>query len=153
MKKLLLCVAMLLAMVMLPACDASILPIEDTNGEADTTLATLTDSDLTDPAPQVIKRGAKQSNKKGICTLNVKQMSGVEVLYSFHADSEQTYRFKVTSSLTSGNLRLFAVADGAIIADIPIGKEQDVTISSISGVTSLRAAAESAAFSVEIRRV
>lgn len=150
MKKLLLCAVLLLSVLATVACDASILQIEDTNGAENAALATLTDADLVDTMPQVVKQGAVRSDRKGVCRFRVKKMSGVEELYTFDADPDATYRFTVTSSLTAGNLRLYVCADKRIVADIPIGEGQSVTVSGISGIASVRAAAESAAFSVEI---
>lgn len=150
MKKLLLCAVLLLSVLATVACDASILQIEDTNGAENAALATLTDAKLLDTMPQVVKQGAVRSDRKGVCRFRVKKMSGVEELYTFDADPDATYRFTVTSSLTAGNLRLYICAGGGMVADIPIGEAQSVTVSGISGIASVRAAAESAAFSVEI---
>lgn len=74
----------------------------------------------------------------------------MEELYTFDADPDATYHFTVTSNLTVGNLRLYICAGGGIVADIPLGEEQSVEVFGISGIASVRAAAESAAFSVEI---
>lgn len=154
MKKRLLCVALLLAVAALLACDASIMHISDENGTEDTTLAVLTEEELTDPMPQVIKRGAKRSNDRdaGTTTFTVRNMSGVEVLDSFEAEEDGACILTVTSSLTSGNLRLYVCNGGAIVADIPLGEGQRVTLSGLSGIVSVRAAAESAAFSVTVTR-
>lgn len=151
MKKLLLC-ALLLAAIALVACDASILQIDDTNGADNSQLAVLTDDELVDPMPQVIKYRSVHSDKNGVCSFRVEKMSGVEVLLTFDADTDATYTFTVSSSLTAGNLRLYICVGNAIVTDIPLGAAQSVTVSGISGVASLRAAAESAAFSVEITR-
>lgn len=155
MKKRLLCAVLLLAVAALCACDASILQIRDENGDGDASLVTLTEEDLLDPMPQVIKQGAKRSGDRdaGITTFTVEKMSGVEVLDSFTADEESTYTLTVTSSRTAGNLRLYVSTKDAIVRDIPIGSEQQITLTGLSGVVSVRAAAESAAFSVTITRV
>lgn len=150
MKKLLLCAVLLLSVLATVACDASILQIEDTNGAENAALATLTDAKLLDTMPQVVKQGAVRSDRKGVCRFRVKKMSGVEELYTFDADPDVTYHFTVTSNLTAGNLRLYVCAGGGIVADIPLGEEQSVEVFGISGIASVRAAAESAAFSVEI---
>ena len=150
MKKLLLCAVLVLTVIASVACDASILQIEDTNGASDTSLATLTDAELLDTMPQVVKQGAVRSDRGGVCRFRVKKMSGVEELYTFDADPDVTYHFTVTSNLTAGNLRLYICAGGGIVADIPLGEEQNVEVFGISGIASVRAAAESAAFSVKI---
>lgn len=154
MKKRLLCAVLLLVLAAMCACDASILQIRDENGAEDTSLTALTEEDLLDPMPQVIKQGAKRSNDRdaGVITFKVEKMSGIEVLDSFTAEEENTYTLTVTSSRTAGNLRLYVCTQDAIVRDIPIGEEQHIVLSGLSGIVSVRAAAESAAFSVTVTR-
>lgn len=65
MKKLLLCAVLLLSVLATVACDASILQIEDTNGAENAALETLTDAELLDTMPQVVKQGGCAFRSKG----------------------------------------------------------------------------------------
>ncbi len=146
-----LCVIVAAALVIatvLSGC-VSLKHIEDTNGE-DTSLCRLTDDELTANRTQSLayRLTKKESHRK--LRLSVEKLSGVMVLCRFRAREDASYLFDISPELNAGNLRLYFWCDGEIIQDIALDGAQSVTISGLNGACELRAAAESASFSVRV---
>lgn len=134
--------AALLVCLPLTACQSH---IEDTNGEDDHSLTTLTDADLVKKATSSVTTTLLRSEVNGKGTVKVGKLSGVTTLdeYTTRNDRMMTY----TATLTSGNLRLVLVQDGEIVAELPVdGAEHTVLVPSASGRVMLRAGGESARF-------
>lgn len=99
----------------------------------------------------MVSTSQKINNK--IFKFSSHKMSDVMKLFSFTASAGQTYSFSATSTLSSGNLRVYFLHDGKIIEDIAVGKADTVTVGGINGEVQLRIAGESANFSLEIEKI
>lgn len=140
--------AALLIAVTLTAC-GSVTHIEDTNG-AENSLCVLTEKELTDKHPNSLSNVSVLNEKDGVTEFSVRKFSGVKSIYSFQAKEGGSYTFEVTSELEEGNLRLFVWCGGEILQEIAVGGAQTVTVSGVNGRCELRAAGESANFSMSI---
>lgn len=139
------------ALMLLPLCACSNTShIEDTNGAADTSLCALTDEELASSHPRCFTQGALQSHKNDDFTFQAQKMSGVTSLHKFTAEADKTYKVESSITLESGNLRLYILCGGEIIKDIPVGSDQTVTLSGITGKCDIRIAGESARYHGEL---
>ena len=136
-------VFILISLLALSSC--SIGHVEDTNGE-DTEPVTITDGDITDGSSHVATLSSKgQAN--GTYYYNVRKLSGVFSLNK-HSASDGSLTVNMSATLLSGNARIAIVKDGKIVADIPFGENQTVTLEG-SGLYEIKIAAESAQLSIE----
>lgn len=78
------------------------------------------------------------------------KMSGVKTLDKFTVKAGETYEFTGAVTVNSGNVRIYVVCDGKIVLDIPTGLFNSLPLSGVEGKCELRAAAESAKFSLDI---
>ncbi len=139
------------ALLLLPLCScSSVQHIEDTNGAEDISLCTLTEEELVSPHPQYIMQGSKLNQKSGAISFATRKMSGVMILDKFTVKAGETYEFTGATTVNSGNVRIYIVCDGEIVLDIPTGYTTNFTLSGVEGKCELRAAAESAKFSIDI---
>ena len=143
----LIAVALLFA-VTLTAC-GSATHIEDANG-AENSLCVLTEKELTDKHPNSLSNMSVLNEKDGVTEFSVRKFSGVKSIYSFRAKADRSYTLEVTSELEEGNLRLFVWCGGEIMQGIAVGGAQTVTVNGANGRCELRAAGESANFSMSI---
>lgn len=127
--------------------------IEDKNGAEDFSLATLTEEELTQLNPTFYAIGAKTTSRADFCCYTVKKLSGVKPLFSVFLNAGETCEVSVSTGRSAGNLRIFVylAEEKRILSTVEIGKDVLVRISAEkSGDYEIRAAAESAEFSVEI---
>lgn len=125
--------------------------IEDTNGEDDYSLCSITEEQICSGATNVIVFGSVTRNTNTQTEYSVKKMSGVKVIYKVNADVNTTYVYEITTTLASGNLRVCFINNGRIIRDVQINQTEYIELNNLSGKTELCVAAESAAFSITIR--
>lgn len=144
--------ALLLVLIcaLITTCACFFKHIEDTNGEEDISLCSITEERLCQSGTSYVVMAYVSSHINNTYNFSAEKMSGVRELISFNASSNNSYAFNITSSVTRGNLRLYFLNKGKIAEDVEIGGTDRVVISGISGKCELRAAAESAAFSVEV---
>ncbi len=143
--------AALLLAVSLTSC-GSLSHIEDTNGE-DPALCSL-EQQLTDKTPDCLCNMFFESNTNGNYTAHTGKLSGVRELCSFRVDEGETLCLQVTSTLESGNLRIYLYRDGEIVADLPLGEEQIVELAELeAGAYFVRVAGESAKFELELKKM
>ena len=124
--------------------------IEDTNGADDYSLCTITEERICSGATSSVEFGAVSTSFGSETKYSVQKMSGVKVLSKTNADPANTYVCTITSSVTSGNLRVCFVNKGKIVYDVEINKTVHVELSNLSGTLELRVAGESAAFSITV---
>ena len=124
--------------------------IEDTNGETETGLATLTNTELTAKAPSYTTTVSVRSEVNGQSTLKVKKFSGVDRLDSVRVkEGAASVNFTVSTTLTSGNLYVYVYKDGKILGDLSLCKGATLKLESpAAGEYELRIAGESAEFTV-----
>ena len=142
--------ALLLALAVLLSACGSFSHIPDTNGDADTSLCSITPEELTASSVHVLERNTVRSTSGGRTSFRTQKLSGITEIYRFPNREEGGCVFTVRSAVTSGNLKLYFYSDGEILYDIPTGQTVTVTLPGGRGQCALRAAGESAAFSVEI---
>lgn len=125
------------------ACCSCTSHIKDTNGDADFSLATLTEE-------QVIKNNSSISNVSvgnqwgNKYELKVNKFSGVKQLKRIKISGTQTVTANV--NVTSGNFRMVLIKDGKIAYDFVINGTSSTTIS--AGTYLIKIAGESAAFNL-----
>lgn len=139
------------ALLLLPLCScSSVQHIEDTNGAEDTSLCTLTEEELVSPHPKCLTQGSSISHYKNMVYFLPLKMSGVKTLDKFTVKAGETYEFTGAVTVNSGNVCIYVICDGKIVLDIPTGLFNSLPLSGVEGKCELRAAAESAKFSLDI---
>ncbi len=118
--------------------------IEDTNGEEDYSLCTITDERICSKSTSIVEFNARYSDLIDQVKYSAKKFSGVKNLYSFTANANKAYAFMVTTERTAGNLRICVVNNGSIVQDVEIGYNEQIVITGIQGTCYIRAAGESA---------
>ncbi len=122
------------------------LHIEDTNGNDNFTLQTITDQDIISGRSSVSVSSVGSSNNNRT-TLKVEKLSGVKTLETLKSGS---YEFTITFNVEQGNCRLVLCDGENILQDIDIGaKDKTFTTKSESGKLYLKIAGESAKFNIE----
>jgi hypothetical protein len=118
---------------------------EDTNGEADFSLQTITEEDILRAAGSTKIMASKVSiNDNTVC--KAQTMSGVETLFSERLKNE-TLDLTVSCAITKGNARLVLILDDKIIHDFAINEEnQHITLDNVTGKVCLRLAGEAAGY-------
>ena len=124
--------------------------IEDTNGEEDFSLCSITEEQIYSNSTSHVEIGAVSMRKGNVLNYSVKKFSGVKTLTKFTAGASNNYAFTISVAAAAGNLRVCFINNGAIIYDVKIGAVELVKISDVSGTCELRVAGESAAFSITI---
>lgn len=142
--------ALLLALAVLLSACGSFSHIPDTNGDADTSLCSITPEELTARSVRVLEQNTMRSTSNGRTSFRTQKLSGITEICRFTGQENDDCVFTVRSAVTSGNLKLYFYSDGKILYDIPAGQTVTVTLPGMQGQCALRAAGESAAFSVEI---
>lgn len=139
--------SLLLALIMicLPLCACDLGQIEDTNGEDDYSLCSLTDEDIVKKTTSSVTSTLVKNTKNGVTTVKVGKLSGVTELDVFNPIQNKV--LAVTAAPESGNVRLVLVRDETIVCDVPLnGTETLLALSAAEGRYSFRAAGESASF-------
>lgn len=132
--------------------------IEDINGTADFSLATLTEADILSntltctggpnrtTGRLTLPGGWELSN--GV-ELSAKKFSGIaDILWADYILPSDFCLNLDHFSVTEGNFRMMVINEGKIIADIQPGDDVNVLIENLTGYTVVRIAGESAAFSI-----
>lgn len=122
--------------------------IEDTNGESDFTIETISDK-------KIISRSSSNfiansvTNKIGSNTsIKVGKFSGVKELETTRV-SNQTLTYEIESNCTYGNFRIVIVHNSEIIRDVAINSSEIITINNANGTYYLKIVGESAKFSLD----
>ena len=119
--------------------------IEDTNGDEDFSLVTITDDDLINGRGNFLSNNSTEFNIGGVTTLKYGKMSGVTTLETVFVVNSKTITTEMTT--TSGNCRLVLVHNNEIVYDFNINGSDSYTMQD-SGSYYLRLAGESAKVSL-----
>ena len=103
--------------------------IEDTNGEQDYSLATITEEQLVKGTNSSSKVGFLHTQINDSHTFKVNKFSGVEAIESVRAtENTKSITFLVESTRNSGNLYVYVRCNGQIVGDFEIGARDDLVI-------------------------
>ena len=139
--------ALLLCCTLLSFAGCAMISYEDTNGDEDFTLQTLTEEDILDGgnSSEMLSSHVTVNNKS---TYKAKSLSGVKVLYEKKL-REETITFSLSSTVSKGNARLVLASEDAILHEFDLNKaDQSFTLENFTGRVFLRLAGESAEYSV-----
>ena len=142
---------LLLALALLLSACGSLTHIPDTNGAEDFSLCSITQEELVAKSTHVLQQKTVSSSSNGRASFRTQKLSGITEIYRFTNRDGGARVFTVSSDLTEGNFKLYFYSDGKILYDVPVGQTVSITLTGVEGPCALRAAGESAAFSVEIR--
>ena len=126
--------------------------IEDTNGEDDYSLATITEEQLVKGTNSSSKVGFLHTQINDSHTFKVNKFSGVEAIESVRAtESTKSITFLVECTRNSGNLYVYVRCDGQIVGDFEIGTKDDLVIENPApGKYELCVAGESASYELNL---
>ena len=141
--------AALMVLAVLSGCGGG---IEDTNGETDFTLQTITDADIIEGMNTMSFMSSQSSvtvNGVSKNKISVGTMSGVMELYEGRLNNE-SLTVVLSGSVTKGNARIVVVLENEIVHDFELNAaDQSFTLENASGRVYIKIAGESAGFSVE----
>ena len=121
---------------------------EDTNGDEDFSLQTLTEADITSNANICSQTMSTKSMINNVTTYTAKEMSGVIKLYETSLQN-QDFEIQLSSEVSKGNARLVLVIANTIVHDFMLNeKEQTFSIKNFSGKIRLKLAGESAEYKI-----
>ena len=126
--------------------------IEDTNGEDDYSLATITQEELIKGTNSSSKVGSMHTQINDKHTFQDSKFSGDEAIESVRAtESTKSITFLVESTRESGNLYVYVRCDGQIVGDFEIGSRDDLVIENPTpGKYELCVAGESASYELNV---
>ncbi len=138
-------------MIVLLLCLCSCSQIEDTNGEDNYQLQTISDERIISGKGSTVKVGSVSTtiNNKG--TYKVKKFSGVETIFSIDG-SNNRITLTIISEIKSGNFKIVLVNEKQIVKVFDLNCTQSVTIENATGRFDLKIAGESANFSIEYEK-
>ena len=139
--------ALLLCSTLLSFAGCTMVSYEDTNGDEDFTLQTLTEQDILDggSSSEFLSSNVTVNGK---ITYKAKKLSGVKVLYEKKLKGE-TFEISLSSTVSKGNARLVLASEDEILHEFALNEaNQSFTLENFSGRVYLRLAGESAEYSV-----
>jgi hypothetical protein len=135
-------------------------PIPDTNGPDDRTLCQLTEADICADSFSYTAGLRTSTGRTELpggwiisdgMTFSAKELSGVvEILWADYLLPSDFYLEISHFSVEGGNARLVVINEGQIVAEIQPGDDILCRLDNLTGMTSLRLAVESAAFTLVI---
>lgn len=139
---------LLTAVLVLSLAGCNFVTYEDTNGDEDFSLQTLTEADITSNITTYSqKMGAKTMINNEI-SYSAKSMSGIIRIYEANL-RDGNLEIQVSSEVSKGNARLVLVVGNEIVHDFDLNKDNQVyTLENCTGQVCLRLAGESAEFKV-----
>ena len=146
MKKLI--CALLAVFILLSFTGCGTRSYEDTNGEDDYSLQTITEADIIRGiGSSIFMSSTVRNNHVTVCT--ARTMSGVAKLFELDLNGEDL-DLTVSCSITKGNARLVLVINDEIVHDFGLkGMNQNFTLENVTGAVSLRIAGESTGYSIK----
>lgn len=140
----------LVAILVLSLCSCNFGHIEDTNGENDHTLCSLTEEDLLSGSNSFVQNVATKSRVGNKITYKVNKFSGVNTIANEYFSNEAELTIDTCFVLSQGNARIAVIVNGEISCDIPVG--ESTTTIAVPADTSvvIRLAGESAGFDLSI---
>ena len=116
--------------------------IEDTNGENDISLCSLTEEDLLEKNPHALFNMSSTSSNNTKTTFKCNIFSGVSDIASYTIKEKTS--FTVTSLIEEGNGDFFIYQDGKRIYSIGFPYNDTIVLSDVTGKIYFRIAGESA---------
>lgn len=140
------CIILILSVLMsFAGCHISAL--EDSNGESDFTLQTITEQDILEGMSTTTFMSSSVT-LHNTTTYKAKTMSGVKELLSVTLDNEPL-DMVVSCEITNGNARLVLVVNDEIVHDFALNeRNQRFSLEMVSGEVSLKLAGESCGYAV-----
>jgi len=128
-----------------PGCTITV--YEDTNGEADFSLQTLTEEDIVRGTNTVqVMTSTATVNDKTVC--KAKTISGVVELWN-KTLKDEALEIVVSCEISKGNARLVLVIDDEIVHNFALNAEsQHFSLDNVTGKISLKLAGESAGYRI-----
>ena len=149
MKKILFLTVALLLIAICITCVGCVSQIEDTNGESDTSLCSITDQDIV-KGNSAVSVGSVSNKRNDRGTLSVNKFSGVQTVDTINV-RDVAESVTCTATVESGNFRVVIVRDGKIYADMKTdGAPNTITLTE-PGKYDLKIAGESAKFEMEYK--
>ena len=144
MKKFKICAIILLCMIIALSLSACGNHIEDTNGDDNFSLETITDSDIESGKTNTVVYSESKMTVGNKTTYKAKKLSGIKKLEDINVNKS----FTITSDMTvsAGNCRLVLLKNSQILQDLNINGSEKLTFE--SGRYSLMIAGESATVSL-----
>lgn len=122
--------------------------IEDTNGDEDFSIETISDEKIKKGPNTRFVIKSKRTNKNNISTVKIEKFSGIYLLKTTKV-SNQTLTFNIDSTVEKGNFRIVIVKDKEIIKDFLINCSDSHTIDNAVGNYLLKIVGESAKFTID----
>ena len=137
----------LLAVVIVLSLSGCMISYEDTNGDADFSLQTITEQDIIQKTIcSKVMSSTVTADNRTVC--KAKTMSGVEALFEKRMKNE-SLDIVVSCQITKGNARLVLTLDDKIVHDFALNEEnQRFTLDNVTGRISLKLAGESTGYAV-----
>ena len=124
---------------------------EDTNGEDDISLCSLTEEDLLEKHPHALFNMSSTSSNNTKTTFKCNIFSGVSDIASYTIKEKTS--FTITSLIESGNGDFFIYQDGKRIYSIGFPYNDTIVLSDVTGKISFRIAGESAKMDITITKM
>ena len=149
MKKIKKALIYLLSILSLASCGFDNLThIEDTNGEEDTSLCSLTEEDLLKKNPHALFNMSSTSSNNTKTTFKCNIFSGVSDIASYTINGTES--FTVTSLIEEGNGDFFIYQDCKRIQTIGFPYDGTILVNSVAGKIHFRIAGELAKMNITI---
>jgi len=142
-------------LIVLTSCGTNNLShIEDTNGDDDYSLCSLTEKELLSNNPHALFNiSTSSTNSDGTFHFTCTTFSGVyDILKSSFKPSENE-SYEVNATITSGNGVFFLYQKGNKLKDIEWGTGQTITVEGVTSQYCWRIAGESASIKIDIKKM
>lgn len=127
--------------------------IDDTNGENDYSLCSLTDKELLSNNPHALFNVSTYStDSDGVFHFRCMTFSGVSDILKSDLKPNGEESYAVNASITSGNGAFFIFQKGKKLQTIEWSKDQTITLEGITSQYSWRIAGESASIEIDIKK-
>lgn len=117
--------------------------IEDTNGEEDYSIQTITDDRIKEGPNTRFVINSKWSTKYNVTTIKIEKFSGIFLLRTILV-TNKTLTYEIDSIVEKGNFKIVIVKNNEEIINVLINSTELVTINEAEGKYQLKAVGESA---------
>lgn len=139
---------LLTAVLVLSLAGCKFVTYEDTNGDEDFSLQTLTEADITSNITTYSQKMGTKTMINNEISYSAKSMSGIIRIYEANL-RDGDLEIQVSSKVSKGNARLVLMVGNEIVHDFDLNKDNQVyTLEKCTGQVCLRLAGESAEFKV-----
>lgn len=139
---------MLATVLVLSLAGCKFVSYEDTNGDEDFSLQTLTEADITSNITTYSQVMGTKTQINNETSYSAKNMSGIIRIYEANI-RDRDLEIQLSSKVSKGNARLVLMVGNEIVHDFDLNDDNQVfTLENCTGKVSLRIAGESAEFKV-----